>query len=342
LVILRNIFSNCGLKYVTFFKVIWFIILFSFIAVDAGAQQTGNSVFKFLELSGDARSASLGGSHAAFIKPQSSQFTHNPALLHASPTNELHLSYLNHISDIRFGTVNYAHSVPVLGIFSASIRFLNYGDMRNYDEFGTDLGSASASDLAMTTGFSAGITENFSYGVSASAIYSSIAGYQSTAVSLSGGLLYRLPDRETSFGVYLNHAGTQLSTYNGISEPLPLNIAAGVVHRLQYIPVRLHLTLQRLNSWNLENANDSEPPSFIENLSRHMLVGAEFLFGDRVTGRIGYDYWLHGQTQTGKRLDGAGISLGVAIRLNRLTADFSRTSFSDMGSVVQLGVSLPL
>ncbi len=326
----------------TFFKVIWFILIYSFIAVQAGAQQSGNSVFKFLELSGDARSAALGGSHAVFIEPQSSQFTHNPALLSASTTDELHLSYMNHISDIRFGTASYAHSVPKLGIFSASVRFLNYGDMRNYDEFGTDLGSATASDLAVTTGFSAELAENFSYGLSASAIYSSIAGYQSTALSLSGGLLYRMPERETSFGVYLNHAGKQLSTFNGISEPLPLNIAAGVVHRLQYIPVRLYLTLQRLNSWNLENANDSEPPSFIENLSRHMLVGAEFLFGDRITSRIGYDYWLHGQTQTGKRLDGAGISLGVAIHLNRLTADFSRTSFSDMGSVVQLGVSLPM
>lgn len=326
----------------TFYKVFCFIAIFCLIAVNADAQQSGGSVFKFLELSGDARSAALGGSHAAFIEPQSSQFTHNPALLYASPTNELHLSYLNHISDIRFGTASYAHSVPDIGIFSASIRFLNYGDMRNYDEFGTDLGSAAASDLAVTTGFSAALTENLSYGLTASAIYSSLAGYQSTALAFSGGLLYRVPNRETSFGIYLNHAGTQLSTYNGVSEPLPLNIAAGVVHRLQYIPVRLHLTLQRLNSWNLENANDSESPSFIENLSRHMLGGAEFLFGDRVTGRIGYDYWLHGQTQTGKRLDGAGLSLGIAIHLNRLTADFSRTSFSDMGSVVQLGVSLPM
>ncbi|CAN5188900.1 hypothetical protein BH23BAC3_BH23BAC3_08620 [soil metagenome] len=318
-----------------------FIFLFlSSVAVQA--QQPGSSVFRFLELTADARSAALGGSHAAYINPQSSQFINNPALLQASEANELHMSYLNHLSDISFGTANYAFRVPDFGIVSASVRYLNYGNMTGYDEFGNDIGSASASDLALTAGFSALLSESLSYGVSVSGIHSSLIGYQSTAVSISGGLLYRFPDRETSIGIYLSNAGTQLSTFNGISEPLPLNIAAGVVHRLEYIPVRFHITLQRLNNWNLESSNDSESPSFLENFSRHLLGGAEFLFGDRVTGRIGYDYWLHGQAQTGKRLDGAGLSLGLALHLNRLTVDFSRTSFSDMGSVVQIGIALPL
>jgi len=326
---------------VTIFKHFLFFLLFlSSVAVHA--QQPGNHVFRFLELSADARSAGLGGAHAALIDPQSSQFVVNPAILQASETNELHMSYLNHLGDISFGTANYAFHVPDLGNFSMSVRFLNYGSMNSYDEFGNDIGSASANDLALTAGFSAMLTESLSYGVAATGIYSSLIGYQSTAISLSGGLLYNFPDRETSIGLYLNNAGAQLSTFNGIKEPLPLNLAVGIVHRLEYIPVRFHLTLQRLNNWNLENANDTESPSFFENFSRHLLGGAEFLLGDRITGRLGYDYWLHGQAQTGKRIDGAGLSLGLAIHLNQLSVDFSRTSFSDMGSVVQLGIALPL
>jgi hypothetical protein len=326
---------------VTFFKPFLFAALF-LSSVAAHAQQPGSHVFRFLELNADARTAGLGGAHAALIEPPSSHFVVNPAILQASETNELHMSYLNHLGDIRFGTANYAFSVPELGIFSASVRFLNYGSMTSYDEFGNETGSAAANDLALTAGFSALLSESLSYGVAVTGIYSSLIGYQSTAVSVSGGLLYRFTERETSVGLYVNNAGTQLSTFNGIKEPLPLNIAAGVVHRLEYIPVRFHLTLQRLNNWNLENANDTESPSFFENFSRHLLGGAEFLLGDRITARMGYDYWLHGQTQTGKRIDGAGLSLGVAIQLNNLSVDFSRTSFSDMGSVVQLGVALPL
>jgi len=306
------------------------------------AQQPGEHVFRFLELSSDARSAALGGAHAAFIDPQSSQFISNPALLSSSHTDRLHLSYLNHLGDISFGTASYAFTIPGYGTASASIRYLNYGNMTGYDQFGNETGSAASNDLAFTAGFSNHLTESLSYGVSITGIHSSLAGYQSSALSVSGGLLYNFTDRETSFGLYLNNAGTQLSTYNGISESLPLNIAAGVVHRFEYIPLRLHLTLQRLNNWNLENPNDTEDPSFFDNLSRHMLGGAEFLFGERITGRIGYDYWLHGQTQTGKRIDGAGLSLGVGIHFDRIDIDFSRTSFSDMGSVVQLGIGLPV
>lgn len=341
MIILRNIFSNCGSISVAFSK-LFLIIFVLHSSVVVQAQQQGSTAFRFLELSADARSAALGGSHAAFIDPQSSQFIANPALLQASESNKFYMSYLNHLSDISFGTANYAFKVPDLGMISASVRFLNYGSMTGYDELGNDIGSASASDLALTAGFSALLSESLSYGVSVSGLHSSLIGYRSTAVSVSGGLLYRFSDEETSIGIYLNNAGTQLSTYNGISEPLPLNIAAGVVHRLEYIPVRLHLTLQRLNIWNLENTYDTEPLSFFENFSRHLLGGAEFLFGDRVTGRIGYDYWLHGQVQTGKRLDGAGLSLGLAIQLNKLSVDFSRTSFSDLGSVVQIGIALPL
>jgi len=323
-------------------RYIYIILILLVSATVSNAQQQGENVFRFLELSSDARSAGLGGGHAAMINPQSSQFLNNPALLQTSETEQIHLSYLNHLGDIRFGSANYATSVSGIGNFSASIRFLNYGDMTRYDEFGNDMGSATANDLALTVGMSANLTESLSYGVSVTGIHSSIVGFQSTAAALSGGLLYRFQERETAVGLFVNNAGRQLSTFNGINEPLPLNVAVGAVHRLEYIPVRFHLTLQKLNSWNLENPNDDEPPPFLENLSRHLLGGAEFLFGDRVTARIGYDYWLHGQTQTGKRLDGAGLSLGVALHLNRLTVDFSRTSFSDMGSVVQLGVGMPL
>lgn len=326
----------------TFSKTASSIILFAFLTISAEARQTGGNVFKFLELSGDARSAALGGSHAAYIHPEASQFVTNPALLSSSDTKKLYLSYLNHIGDIRFGTASYAHEVSDIGIFSASIRFLNYGKMDGFDEFGNEQGSASSNDIAFSAGYSAMIAEDLSYGIALSGIHSSIAGYSSSAVSFSGGLLYNFPDRETSAGLYLNNAGTQLSTFNGVSEPLPLNIAAGVVHRLQYIPVRIHITFQRLNEWNLENTNDPESLSFSENLTRHFVAGSEFLFGDRIRARIGYDPWLHGQAKTGKRVDGAGLSLGIAIQLNHLNVDFSRTSFSDLGSVVQLGVGIPI
>mgnify|MGYP000052315768 CR=1 FL=1 len=318
------------------------LILFTCISSAVSAQDQGNTVFRFLSISPDARSAALGGSHAAVISPNSSQFIINPAFLNLSEMDRVHFSYLNHLGDIRFGTANYARKLPGIGNISASLRYLNYGDLTRLDESGNDIGSASANDLALTLGFATSVTSRLSYGLSVSGIYSSLIGYSSSAIAFSGGLMYNFPDRETALGAYINNAGTQISTYNGITEHLPLNLALGIVHRLQYIPVRLHFTLNRLNNWPLEYIDDEQSPSFFEALPRHITGGAEFLFGERVTARIGYDTWLNSQTSTGKRVDGAGLSFGVGIHLNTMDIDFSRTSFSDMGSVVQLGIGLKI
>ena len=315
-------------------------ILFMCISSAVSAQDQGGTIFRFLSISSDARSAGLGGFQAAIISPNSSQSIINPAFLNRSETDRVHLSYLNHLGDIRFGTANYAKELPGIGNVSATLRYLSYGDLTRLDEFGNDIGSASANDIALTLGLGSSVTSRLSYGVSVSGIYSSLVGYRSSAISFSGGLIYNFPDRETAFGAYLNNAGSQITTYNGISEPLPLNLALGIVHRLQYIPVRLHLTLKKLNDWPLEYIDDEQNPSFFEALPRHILGGAEFLFGDRVTARIGYDSWLNSQAGTGKRLDGAGLSFSIGIHLNTMDIDFSRTSFSDLGSVVQLSIGI--
>jgi len=321
-----------------------FLIFFLFLCISSAvsAQDQGSTIFRFLSVSPDARSAGLGGSHAAIISPNSSQFIINPAFLNKSETDKMHLSYLNHLGDIRFGTANYARKLPGIGNISASLRYLSYGNLSRLDEFGNDTGTASANDLALTAGFGASITNHLSYGISISGIYSSLIGYRSSAITFSGGLMYNVPDRETAVGAYIKNAGTQITTYNGTSEPLPLTLALGIVHRLQYIPVRLHFTLKKLNDWPLEYIDDKQSPSFFEALPRHLVGGAEFLFGERVTARLGYDSWLSSQTGTGKRIDGAGLSFGVGIHLNTMDINFSRTSFSDMGSVVQLGIGLKI
>ncbi|WP_340104097.1 type IX secretion system protein PorQ [Rhodohalobacter sp. 8-1] len=327
---------------VSVYKHLLYLILFSCISSAVAAQNQSESVYRFLTINPDARSAGLGGSHAAMINPTSAQFVINPAFLNRSETDRVYLSYLNHLGDIRYGTANYARELPGFGNVSASLRYLSYGALTRFDEMGNDLGSASANDLALTVGFGTSLTNQLSYGLSITGIHSSLIGYRSSAVSFSGGLLYNLEGRETSIGAYLNNAGAQITTYNGLSESLPLNLALGIAHRLQYIPVRLHFTLKNLNNWPLEYADDETIPSFFDALPRHITGGAEFLFGERVSARIGFDPWLNNQTRTGKRIDGAGFSFGFAIHLNTIDIDFSRTSFSDMGSVVQLGIGLKL
>lgn len=306
----------------------------------AEAQQRTNSVFRFLNLETDARAAALGGHHAAYIEPDFQLFTQNPAFLESEQRRNFQISYQNHLSDINTGSAAYFHDFGTYGKAAATVQFVTYGDLTRFDEAGTDLGSLSANDLALTLGWGTALTDQLSYGLSVSGIYSSLGGFQSTAVSFSGGLFYRLTDR-TVLGAALTHAGTQISTFNGVREPLPLNLAVSAVHKPADLPFRFYLTLQRLTEWGLENGND-ESISTAEELFRHTTFGTELLLGQRVTARIGYDHWLQQQANTGGRLDAAGFAFGLGIRANRFDLNLSRTSFSDLGSVVQLSLNASL
>ncbi len=317
------------------------LIIVLFICDDLFAQQQSRTVFRFLELQPDARQTALGGPHPAVVDPGFSQFTVNPAFLFTEQKHNLQASYQNHLGDVNYGSASYFRPVNNIGNAALSVRYLNYGSMTEYDEQGNDLGSLSANDLALTAGFATQLAGNLYYGVSVTGIYSSLAGYQASGVSFSGGLLYQFSGRETTIGASVQNAGSQVSAFNEQREPLPLNIAVGVVHRLRYLPVRLHYSIHRLNNPGLETAND-EDVSIFNKLMRHSLLGTEFLFGEYVTVRLGYDHFLHEQLKTGKRLDGAGLSMGFGLSLQNIDLHFARTSFSDLGNVIQLGMLLSI
>ena len=317
-------------------------LLFLFATADLFAQQQNRTVFRFLDLHPDARQAALGAAHPALIDPGFSLMTANPAFLNNPQIFNLQASYQNHLGDINYGSASYFHNLGDLGNAGVSVRYLNYGTLTGYDEQGNDLGSLAANDLALTAGFATNLSDNLSYGISATLIYSSLAGYNASGAGFSGGLYYNFTDRETAIGASIINAGTQLSAYNETKEPLPLNISAGIVHRLQYVPVRLHYSLQRLHNPAPETGNDTESQSFIQTFFRHSAFGTEFLFGDYVTVRLGYDHYLHEQLKTGKRADGAGLSMGFGLSLNSIDINFARTSYSDMGNIIQLSMTISI
>lgn len=317
-------------------------IIFLFATADLFAQQQNRTVFRFLELHPDARQAALGAAHPALINPGFSLMTANPAFLNEPQKFNLQAAYQNHLGDVNYGSASYFYDLGEPGSAAISIRYLNYGTLTEYDEQGNDLGSLAANDLAFSAGYAANVTDNLSYGISATMIYSSLAGFNSSGVGFSGGLYYNFPDRESAIGASIVNAGRQLSTYNGIQEPLPLNISVGVAHRLQYVPVRLHYSLQRLNNPGLKSGNDTEDPSTLQKFFRHSAFGTEFLFGDYLTVRLGYDHYLHEQLKTGKRVDGAGLGMGFGLSLKSVDLHFARTSYSDMGNIIQLSMAISI
>ena len=285
------------------------------------------------------------------LSPSSDQETtsnRTPAANRTAFIRSFQSTYLNHLDDIQYLSASAPirpESLPLpasirrqLPSMAISVRAISYGDLTGYDADGKDTGSLSAGELAVTAGVADLLHEQVHWGVSLSYIHSGLAGYRSGGVAFSGGLHILSRDRNTSFGLTILNAGTQITTYQQTREPLPLQIHAGMSKRLQYLPLRYFLTARYRPDDDLRTAGEASLSVF-ETIGRSMLLGAEIYFGDFVTLRLGYDYLLSKQAGTDKRVDTAGLHGGLGIRRNRFDFHLARTSLSDLGGVLQLSMT---
>ena len=317
-----------------------FVLLF-FLAVDTPAifaQSSGDTVYRFLNLTSSSRAAAMGGSHVALPNADASMFLINPAYISKNTHRNFSLNYLNHIGDINMGFAGGAWHLDDIGTIGAGIRFINYGDMNEIDDLGNTLGSLSANDLAFTVGLSREVAPNLYFGGATSLIYSSIGTYASTALGFNFGLLYYAEAIETHFGATIQNTGFQLSQFDNTREDLPLDIRIGASRSLQYLPIRLSIMLHSLDKWDMPTLSDESAPSFTDNLFRHLIFGAELSFSENVHARVGYDHFLHEELKVRNRLDGAGFSFGLGIRYKGFVFDISRNSYSELGGLTRFGI----
>jgi hypothetical protein len=306
------------------------------------AQDAVTSTYRFLQLPVSARSAALGGDVVSLPDGDVSLFQANPSYLQKNSQNKLSLSYINHISDINMAFLNGAYYLSRIGTIGAGVRYMNYGSFTRTNSEGKETGSFHAYDMAISIGIGRIYGSNLQYGAAVEFIHSSYDQYQSSALAITLGARYQIPDENLTLGAAITNLGTQLSQFDNIREHLPFNISIGASKKLIHVPLRLSLTLHSLNRWNLKTLNDSKNPDVAVAFIRHVQLGGEFLLSDHVFFRLGYNRYLHEQLKTSNRLDLAGTSIGIGIHLKKIKFDISRNSFSQLGSVMQINVSTSL
>lgn len=311
--------------------------------LQAQSSNSSESVFKFLKLPASARAAALGGNHVALPGADGLLFLSNPAYLNEDSHAQLGFSYLNHLGDVSMGAAGGAYHHERLGTFALGLRVLDYGDLRQAGETGVDEGSFSASDMAFSAGYARSLLQNLRAGAAAGFVYAGYGRYSSSALTLNLGLYYYYEALDLHVGGVVEHLGTQLSTFGGRNESLPVDVRLGLSRRLQYVPLRLHLTLHNLHAWDMQNPGDEgSTPSFSENLMRHITFGGELLVSENVSFRLGYDHARNQDLKVNTRLDTAGFSYGLGIDYRAFTFNFSRNSFSDLGMLTRIGVQTQL
>ena len=311
-------------------KLVFFALFFASPVYLSVFAQSEIPAFDFLRVETGAKASSLAGAFDTYTDDPNAMF-YNPASLSTITNNKISAGFGKYLLDMNFGTLAYAQKYKDIGWFGIGVKYFDYGSFDRADESGTPTGETfNANDLMVSVGYGNFIYERINYGLTVKYIYSGIAEYKSSAIAMDFGMQYHMPESQLSLSFGVLNLGAQLSSYISTKEKLPLDIRVGVSKRLEHTPVRLNVTFSKLNESR-------------EKLIQHIKafsIGAEFIFSDYVSARLGYDNESRQDMKLGTSLGISGFSTGLGIRFaDKYVFDYSLNSLGKVGSThrVNLG-----
>ncbi|MFP4528757.1 MAG: PorV/PorQ family protein, partial [Candidatus Kapaibacterium sp.] len=202
------------------------------------------SPYQFLRYVSGARAASLAGSFVS-IENDASAVVYNPGAIYTVSDKPLHATFLKHVLDINSGLAVYVHPLEDGAKLAGAIGFNSYGAFTGADKFGNLTSEFGGSDISAALYYSDWIDSSLYYGAGAKFIFVNLEEQSFTAMAIDAGLFYQMNDR-TNIGLSVLHAGMQLSGIEGVDNSLPLDIRAGINHRLRGLPLLINFSFHFL------------------------------------------------------------------------------------------------
>lgn len=337
-------------------KIQFYFFFIFFASIPSFAQLGGNSTYQFLNLISSPRQAALGGKVITNIDYDVSQAIYNPAAINSEMDNQLSLNYSNYLGDIGYGTASYAYTFDRrLQTFHIGVIYVDYGNFDGYDENGLSTGNFTGNETALTMGYSFQIGfSDFYAGLNLKLISSQLEQYSSFGGAFDFGLIYIDEFLDFNAAVVIRNLGTQFTTYAGLRESLPFELDIGLSQRLQYVPIRWHLTLENLQQWPIAYSNPArstmdfngnqfdEKISFFSNLIRHAIVGME-LFPERGFNiRMGYSFRRAEELRINEQRNFSGLSFGIGLKFNKFRLSYSHARYSSASNTSFVGIQVSL
>jgi hypothetical protein len=284
------------------------------------AQQA--TIFPFLRGNISARAAGLGGSTVAMPKDLG-MVVLNPAGLTTLEDRTVTATFIKHVLDINSGYAAFGDNIEDLGSYAITASYTSYGSFERTDANGQANGTFGASDVAIAASFARELDTLISWGASLKFLHGSIESQTTTALAVDAGLLIQIPASRTNVGLAILNAGVQLSTYDGVADRLPIDVRAGVNHRLKGLPLLVNFSINHLAD---------EVDSFFDRFL-NFSVGGELSIGKYVLARVGYDNATRNLSEVNVATQLSGLSGGLGVYLEHLRFDYA---FSTMGSSAYL------
>jgi hypothetical protein len=319
------------------------------------AQVGGESVYKFLNISTSAKQTALGGKILTLVN-DINQPLWNPSVISEKLDNQLAVNYSSYLTGINIGSVSYAKRFSRrFGTLHAGIQYVNYGSLIESDENGNITGNFNANDIAISVGYAINLPwTNVFAGASVKIINSTISNYSSTGAAVDFGILYNNPYKPYVFTLVVRNIGTQIKSFNGAQEKLPIEVLIGGSYQLENVPVKWYLTIDNLQQWNVSVSNPSnqtsdiegnittENVSFFNNALRHLIVGVELFPESAINLRLGYNFRKSQEYKLQNVRTFGGISFGFGLKMNKFKLNYAYSKVHTASNVSTFSLQINL
>lgn len=335
------------------FKKLFISIIMLFCAVSY-SQIGGKSVYQFLNLVTSPRQAALGGKVITIFDEDVNQAHFNPATINPEMDNHLAINYGSYFGAVTYGTAAYAYTYDRhVQTFHAGVNYVNYGKFEGYDENGNQTASFTGSEMALSLGYSYNVPfTTFYFGANAKLISSTLESYTSYGGAVDLGALFIDDRNDVNWALVIRNIGTQITTYAGTQEKLPMEILLGVSQEVENVPVRWHLTLENMQQWKVGFSNPNravgsidgsatqEKVGFVNNALRHVVFGAELFPKKGFNLRLGYNFRRGEELRVVDQRNFSGISLGFGLKMGKLKFNYSYSRYSLAGNTSLFGLTI--
>ena len=333
------------------------LILFLFLVCTVSQGQIGGKyIYQFLNLVTSPRQAAMGGKTITIYDDDVNQAHFNPATINPEMDNHLALNYGSYFGEVSYGTASYAYTYDRhLQTFQVGVNYVNYGNFEGYDENGQATSPFTGSEVALSFGYSYNVpNSNLFLGANGKLISSTLESYNSIGGAVDLGAIYIDEANDVNWALVVRNIGTQFTTYNGISEKLPLEIMAGVSQELENVPIRWHLTLDNLQQWNISFTNPNQAQtsldgsttekktSFLGNTLRHAIFGVEVFPKKSFNLRLGYNFRRAEELRVQDIRNFSGISVGFGLKFNKIKFNYSYSRYTLAGNTSLFGLTINL
>ena len=314
------------------------------------AQTGGRHAYAFLDLVPAPRVAAMGGALNALADGDVTLVAYNPAALNAAMHRMAALSYVDYIAGIRYGYATLGWHAERLGTFAGGVQYVDYGSFTEADENGIITGSFSAAEYALQLSYGRSVEVRrgtLQAGMTLKPVWSQMDDYHSFGVVADLGLMYSTEDGGWNFAAVVRNAGTQIKTYAGRYETMPIDVQLGAVRQFRHAPVRVSVVLQHLEDMHLREEREfyNEDTGMMEKESksgwkqageeawRHVVCGLEFFPFEGFWLRAGYNPLRRDELAVDGKKSTVGFSWGAGLNVRSLTFAYASARYHLAGAV---------